>query len=324
MPSRWSSSCWNRRASSSSASNDTSLPSRSTPTRWISFGRTMSKDRPGHREASLVVDPLAPRLLDDRVDQRPWPVADVVHEEPLLHADLRRGEPEAGCVVHRREHVFGEASEAAVDLGDLGGALLEHWVAEHPDRVRSHVPRLTAAASRSHAKRVDVDAHASRGTRRRARARRRAPRTTRPERATCPSQGRARRCRAARPASRRTRPPRGRRSRPSPSQAGSRDHVDVEPPHRSRVRDRRAARRRAPRGSARGSGRAHESQGAVLRPASQRAPAGRTPPPRRDIGAPAAPDRSRGRPPHRPRSPGGARLRCRRARARQRGRHRRP
>ena len=124
-PSRWSSSCWNSRASSSSASIETSLPSRSTPDE-VDLLRAHDLEREaGHREAALVVDPLAPRLLITGLMSVRGPVADVVDEEPLLHADLRRGQPEPGRVVHRGQHVVGEAGEPAVDLGDLGGTLLQ-------------------------------------------------------------------------------------------------------------------------------------------------------------------------------------------------------
>ena len=61
-PSRWSSSCWNSRASSSSASTTTSLPSRSKP-RDVDLLRAHDLQREArHREAALVVDPLAARL----------------------------------------------------------------------------------------------------------------------------------------------------------------------------------------------------------------------------------------------------------------------
>ena len=45
-------------------------------------------------------------------------VVDVVDEEPLLHADLRRREPDAGRVVHRLVHRVDELDQAAVDVGD--------------------------------------------------------------------------------------------------------------------------------------------------------------------------------------------------------------
>ena len=104
----------------------------------ISFGRTISQCRVGHRQAALEVAPLAAGLGDDRVDQRPAARRRVVDEQALLHADLRGGQPEAGRVVHRLEHVVGQADERAVDVVDLGGPLLQHRVAEDPDGVGSH------------------------------------------------------------------------------------------------------------------------------------------------------------------------------------------
>ena len=43
VPLRWSSSCWNMRACSSSAAKTTSLPSRSSPVRFTCLGRVISK-----------------------------------------------------------------------------------------------------------------------------------------------------------------------------------------------------------------------------------------------------------------------------------------
>ena len=47
-------------------------------------------------------------------------VVDVVDEQALLHADLRRGQAGAVGVVHGVEHVVGQAGDGAVDVGDLG------------------------------------------------------------------------------------------------------------------------------------------------------------------------------------------------------------
>ena len=138
--------------------------------------------------------------------------------------------------------------------------------------------------------------------------RRRAPRTTRPARATCPSRARARRCRAAPSVATNS-------SAPGPEIAAIAFAAEAEITSTSSLCIAHARigvqRRRAPRGSARGSGRAHVNQGAVLRPPAARSKANASSEAR--YGAPAAPGRSRGRPRHRPRSPGGARLRCRRA-----------
>ena len=45
-------------------------------------------------------------------------VVDVVHEEALLHADLRRRETDAGRLVHRLVHRVDELGQRAVDVGD--------------------------------------------------------------------------------------------------------------------------------------------------------------------------------------------------------------
>ena len=50
-------------------------------------------------------------------------------EQPLQHADLRRRQPDAACVVHQVRHLLGEAGEVVVEQLDLARA--------HPqDRVR--------------------------------------------------------------------------------------------------------------------------------------------------------------------------------------------
>ena len=132
-PCRWSSSCWKSRASSSSASISTSLPSRSQPASRTSFGPDHLDVEVRDGQATLVVHPLPPALLDDRVDEGQRALADVVDEQLLLHADLRRGQAQPGSGVHDLEHLVGQADELAVDVGHLGGRGLEHGVAEHSD-----------------------------------------------------------------------------------------------------------------------------------------------------------------------------------------------
>ena len=65
-------------------------------------------------------------------------VVEVVDEDPLLDADLRRGQADAGRGVHRLDHVLGELDQRAVDVGDVLGHPLEHGVADDPDLVRDH------------------------------------------------------------------------------------------------------------------------------------------------------------------------------------------
>ena len=105
--------------------------------RWTSFGRTIGKNRPGiDRQPSSYSH--SPATLDDhRVDEgaRPEAVVEVVHEQALLDADLGSGEPEAGHVVHGLDHVVDQTDERAVDVGDVGGTLLEHGVAVDADGV---------------------------------------------------------------------------------------------------------------------------------------------------------------------------------------------
>ena len=58
-PSRWSISCWNIRPSSSSPSSTTSLPSRSRPRIVTTLRAHDLEAEAGHREAALLVEPLA-------------------------------------------------------------------------------------------------------------------------------------------------------------------------------------------------------------------------------------------------------------------------
>ena len=69
-------------------------------------------------------------LDDGRVDRPPRSLADVVDEQPLLHADLGGGEPGALGVVHGLHHVVDQPDERPVDLVDFTGNLLQHRVAD--------------------------------------------------------------------------------------------------------------------------------------------------------------------------------------------------
>jgi hypothetical protein len=89
--------------------------------------------QPGDRQTALLEVPLAASLGDDGIDDGLWPLADVVDEEPFLHADLRCGEADTGFVVHRLEHVVGQEDELAVDVGDVGRDLPQDRVAEDSD-----------------------------------------------------------------------------------------------------------------------------------------------------------------------------------------------
>ena len=105
--------------------------------------------QPGHREAALLVLPLAARLGDDRVDDDAGPrflvlVVQVEHEQPLLHAHLGRSQAQARGGVHRCNHVLGQARQATVDVGDLGRSQAQHRIAEDPDLVGSHRAQATS------------------------------------------------------------------------------------------------------------------------------------------------------------------------------------
>ena len=104
------------------------------------FGPHDLEREAGQREAALFVRPLAGRLDDLGVEHhvRAGVVVDVVDEEALLHADLRRGEADAGRLVHRLVHRVDELGERAVDVGHRRGRPLEHGIAEEPDGVSRH------------------------------------------------------------------------------------------------------------------------------------------------------------------------------------------
>src|SRR5581483_6010580 len=95
-----------------------------------------------HRQAALLVLPALRGLHDRRVHHGERPVAGVVDEDPLLHADLVGGQPHAGSGVHRLDHVVGQPGQRSVELGHVGAALLETEVAEDPDREGRHGRRL--------------------------------------------------------------------------------------------------------------------------------------------------------------------------------------
>jgi 16S rRNA (guanine1207-N2)-methyltransferase len=99
----------------------------------------------GHGEAPFLVFPLTGGFDDLRIDEYLRIVVEVVHEEALLDPDLGCGQAKPGRVVHRHEHVVGDALEAAIDLGDLGRALAEHRVTDESDGVRSHGQKATLA-----------------------------------------------------------------------------------------------------------------------------------------------------------------------------------
>ena len=134
-PSRWSISCWMSRAKRSSASTVTSLPSRSTPVSAILTGPLDLPGVAGHRQAALLEDPGAVAGGDDRVeDDAPTATLGlVVDEKALAHPHLRGGQTDPPRLVHGGEHAVAEASDRAVDLGDLRRLRAQHRIAEQPD-----------------------------------------------------------------------------------------------------------------------------------------------------------------------------------------------
>ena len=204
-PSRWSISCRNTRPRSSSPSTTTSLPSRSDALHGDDLRPHDLEREAGQRQAALFVDPLAGGFDDLGVEQHVRAVADVVDEEPLLHADLRGREADAGRFVHRLVHRVDELRRATPSMSvDGRGRALQHRIAEDPDRVRRHRGAWYRRADLvgSDPRGVDGGAEAAVGAGRRraasAQARARGRRVRRPGRARDRRWGRARGRRASR------------------------------------------------------------------------------------------------------------------------------
>ncbi len=92
-------------------------------------------DHAGDREAALLEGLLVVGgPLDLGVHERAGGVgAHPVHQQPLGHAQLRRGEAEPDRVVHQPGHAGDLALERVVEAVHLGGAALEDRVAEAAD-----------------------------------------------------------------------------------------------------------------------------------------------------------------------------------------------
>ena len=279
-------------------------------------------------------------------------VGDLVDEEPLLHADLRRGEPDAGRVVHRLVHRVDELHEAAVDVGDLGRRPLQHRIAEDADGVSRHGEHGSGAPRdrpRRH-ERVGC-ATIARGGSTTARTRPIARPAGRPSRERVGEHvpvgrvARARARRSARTPARRWPARRARAARRSSAASASScagqlgERAERRVPERAPVLDlgrrrpRRVRRARAParpRGRECASAAAAASRGAAApRAAARRGSAASAPARRRGTAARAAPGRDRGTrraragagAPRRGAAPPRCRRRCRR-RARRRSRRR--
>ena len=63
-------------------------------------------------------------------------------EQPVHHAELGGGQPDADRVVHDRDHPLGLALELGAEAGDLRGARLQHRVAEGADLRQRRRPAL--------------------------------------------------------------------------------------------------------------------------------------------------------------------------------------
>jgi hypothetical protein len=98
----------------------------------------------GHRQAALLVNGVLVRGLDDlgigQHDRAGLDVlaVDVEHDDALQHADLRRGEPDAGRLVHRLQHVIHQLAHLGIDRGDRLGLLLETRIGRGEDGPNGH------------------------------------------------------------------------------------------------------------------------------------------------------------------------------------------
>ena len=95
-------------------------------------------------EAALVGQHLTLGLHDHGVDHHARAVAlvQVEGEETLAHPHLRGGQADALFEVHRVEHAVDQGDQVVGELLDLARALLQHGIAEEPQRV--HAPKLPA------------------------------------------------------------------------------------------------------------------------------------------------------------------------------------
>ncbi len=71
----------------------------------------------GHRDAAFLMQDRLGRGPDDlRIDIGPRAIdrIEVEHHDPQGDADMRRGDPDTRCRVHRLEQVTGEVAQPAV------------------------------------------------------------------------------------------------------------------------------------------------------------------------------------------------------------------
>ena len=102
----------------------------------------------GNRQAPFLGGRLAALPGDDRIEQRlgapPLLVSD--HDQPERDADLRRGEADAGLVVHRVDHVGDDGPDLGRHLADGLGAPAEDGVAVFPDLQNGHSTGSTSTS----------------------------------------------------------------------------------------------------------------------------------------------------------------------------------
>ena len=148
-PSRWSTS-WRKHRPSSSSPCTIDLVAVEVGRLHGDELRPHDLDRePGHRQAAFLVRPLALGSRRPRVHKhlRSVALADVVHEEPLADADLRRRQPHSAARTSCR-HRLDQGHEAPVDVDDVGRRVLQHRVTEQTDRIRRHPSIVVGAPNR--------------------------------------------------------------------------------------------------------------------------------------------------------------------------------
>ncbi len=96
-------------------------------------------EHPLEREAALVGDVRLLAPLDDLGidDRHVAALLDRADEEPLQDADLRRGQPNADCVVHERLHPLHQGAELVVEPFDRTRAQPQRGVRVLPDLCES-------------------------------------------------------------------------------------------------------------------------------------------------------------------------------------------
>lgn len=101
----------------------------------------------GNRQAAFLVGARLLRRPDDLgvdEDHRALFLAlarDVEHDEALQDADLHRGKADAGCSIHRLQHVLGQPADLVGHRLDGLGALLQAGIGNDDDGTDGHGTR---------------------------------------------------------------------------------------------------------------------------------------------------------------------------------------